>query len=60
MRWVKPHGSSKLDGVVMRIHEFREALLRSTEESPLRSRIERHIREDRRKLARLLMISKGA
>lgn len=44
----------------MRIHEFREALLRSTEESPLRSRIERHIREDRRKLARLLMISKGA
>ena len=60
MRWNRPRKSAKLDGVVLRIQEFREALWRSADESPLRNRIERHIREDRRKLARMLLISKGA
>ena len=60
VRWIKPQGSGKVEGVILRIHEFRDALWRSHNDSPLRTRIERHIREDRRKLARMLLVSKGA
>ena len=55
VRWTHPHGLGLLDGVILRIDEFREALWKVSPESPLRDRIQQRIRQDRRKLARLLM-----